>query len=217
MVCTICRQPEPEEDLLLCDAPGCSQACHLSCMGLSLQHAPPGDWFCGQCWAAGAGSRAAAPSRPGAAAGASSSGGSGAGIQLDRRTLRFLAEREQQPPVTRAVPVQQWDPRFLSGAPQLLPAWLAGRLAASSHRSLESQRTQFRQFQQLAGMPAATVPEQLVEQLACWVMGRSEHGYKFSTIELGIYAVLDGAVRSQGWRNLAQHARLRDALAVAKR
>lgn len=118
---------------------------------------------------------------------------------------------------TAAVPVQQWDPRYFSGDSAVLAAWLRGRLSEASHSTFEAQQHQFAQFRELAGWGPAASPQQLEQQLAHWVMGRSENGYKFSTIELGIYAVADQALRSRGWAGLARAATLRDALAAARR
>ena len=199
--------------MLLCDGAGCTAACHLSCMGLPAAAMPSGPWLCGTCWAA------AGPQVVGGQALSSVAGGAAAVPSfLDSRTQRLLLEQRSAQRAARApVPMEQWDRRFLADAPAHLPAWLRGRMADSSHATLASQRGQFSRFLELAGMqPAATAP-QLAHQLACWVMGRAENGFKFSTLELGIYAVIDEAVRAHGWRELAQNVQLRDALAVAKR
>lgn len=180
-------------------------------MGLTAASMPAHDWVCLACYA-----RPAAPAaaRPAAAAQQAQQAQPGP----DPRTQRWLAERERlQPARQQAVPVTEWEPQYLTGAAARLPAWLHGRLADSSHQSLQSQRQQFRLFGQLANMPPAVTAATLTEQLACWVMGRAENGYKFSTIELGVYAVLDEAARTSGWRGLATEVRLRDALATARR
>ena len=113
---------------------------------------------------------------------------------LDSRTERLLSEALLRSGSRRAaVPVARWAPQHLAGAERRLDQWLAGRLAASSRATLAGQRRQFGQFRELAGLPTAPGPEQLARQVACWVMGRSENGYKLSTIELGVHAVLEDA------------------------
>ena len=200
--------------MLLCDGAGCGRACHLGCMGLAMADAPPGDWLCGACWAAGS----APPAPGGQAAPGPAAGQPPLPSWADGRSQRLILEQRSAQRGSRVpVPMQQWDSRYLADAPAHLPAWLHGRLADSSHCTLQSQRGQFRLYLQLASMPQAATAGQLAHQLACWVMGRAENGFKFSTIELGIYAVADEAVRACGWRGLAQDVQLRDALAVAKR
>ena len=197
--------------MLLCNGAGCGRACHLSCMGLTMADAPPGDWLCGACRAASD----AAPAPSGPAAPSAAAGQPPLPAWADGRTQRLILEqRSAQRESCTPVPMQQWDRRYLADAPAHLPAWLHGRLVESSHSTLHSQRGQFRLCLQLAGMPQAATAGQLAHQLACWVMGRAENGFKFSTIELGIYAVADEAVRASGWRGLAQDVQLRDALAV---
>ncbi|CAG8059434.1 unnamed protein product [Penicillium salamii] len=43
--CTICRQADNEDVLLLCD--GCDKASHLYCLG--IDEIPSGEWYCQQC------------------------------------------------------------------------------------------------------------------------------------------------------------------------
>lgn len=50
--CTVCGTSQEGDVLLLCDA--CDAACHLACARPRLQAVPSGDWFCGECSAAGA-------------------------------------------------------------------------------------------------------------------------------------------------------------------
>lgn len=120
---------------------------------------------------------------------------------VDSRTERLLLEVGLRSESRRAaVPVARWAPRHLAGCEGRLDQWLQGRLAASSHATLASQRSQFEQFVGLAAMPAAQQPGQLARQLACWVMGRAQNGYKLSTIELGVHAVVQAAgARGCAW------------------
>ena len=94
---------------------------------------------------------------------------------------------------------------------------LNGRLAQSTHGAYASQQREFAAFCTRAGLPPPGTAAQLAEHLACWVMGWSENGFKFSTIELGIYAVLAEAARLHGWQSISQSVALKDALAVARR
>ncbi|CBJ25503.1 conserved unknown protein [Ectocarpus siliculosus] len=48
-VCLHCQDGGAEEQLMLCDGPGCSNAAHTFCCG--LEEVPAGDWFCPACQA----------------------------------------------------------------------------------------------------------------------------------------------------------------------
>ena len=220
--CLVCGEPEPAGDMLLCDL--CNAGCHAHCAGVALDDV--GEyWYCPACWAASDQGRLLV--RRDAAGGvvgdAAADGPLGAAAvplsaALDSRTRRLLLEQQSvQREVRAPVPLEQWDQRFLAGAPAQLSGWLRGRLAESSHSALATQRGQFTRFLELSGMPLAATAGELAHQLACWVMGRAENGFKLSTIELGIYAVQDEATRASGWRSLSQDVQLRDALAVARR
>ncbi|CAN0583023.1 unnamed protein product, partial [Ectocarpus sp. 12 AP-2014] len=43
-VCLHCQDGGAEEQLMLCDGPGCGNAAHTFCCG--LEEVPAGDWFC---------------------------------------------------------------------------------------------------------------------------------------------------------------------------
>ena len=45
--CSVCGRDNDADSLLLCDAPGCSGACHVACAGLPA--VPDGDWLCARC------------------------------------------------------------------------------------------------------------------------------------------------------------------------
>lgn len=64
--CMVCKSAEREEELLLCDADPCRNACHLGCCAPPLTSVPDGQWFCSSC----------APSEPEAAEAASGGKGS---------------------------------------------------------------------------------------------------------------------------------------------
>jgi len=51
VVCMVCGGSSDEAELLLCDGPGCSRACHLGCCDPPLQRVPAGEWFCARCQA----------------------------------------------------------------------------------------------------------------------------------------------------------------------
>ena len=42
--CQLCGGMDQPSKTLLCDAKGCTQECHLACLGLTK--VPDGDWFC---------------------------------------------------------------------------------------------------------------------------------------------------------------------------
>ena len=46
-VCSVCSMSNHEDQLLLCDTPGCIGAAHTFCMALSS--VPAGEWFCNAC------------------------------------------------------------------------------------------------------------------------------------------------------------------------
>lgn len=48
-ICMHCGSGEREAEMLLCDGPGCTAACHLGCCNPPLKTVPEGDWFCALC------------------------------------------------------------------------------------------------------------------------------------------------------------------------
>lgn len=49
LLCTACNLGDRTQELLLCDAPGCGRATHLTCCRPKLKVIPKGDWFCNKC------------------------------------------------------------------------------------------------------------------------------------------------------------------------
>lgn len=47
--CSVCNKSDREDELLVCDTPGCGKATHLSCCKPKLKTIPAGDWFCSGC------------------------------------------------------------------------------------------------------------------------------------------------------------------------
>ena len=87
-------------------------------------------------------------------------------------------------------PLSAWTPEFWQRltAGDSLNRFMRASQAQSTQSAYASQQHQYQQFCQLLGMhtPAACFQPDV---LAAWVMGRSTHGYKLSTIEQGVYAV----------------------------
>jgi len=50
-VCLACGSSDNDAELLLCDGPDCSNACHLRCCNPPLQRVPVGEWYCLHCQA----------------------------------------------------------------------------------------------------------------------------------------------------------------------
>lgn len=46
--------------------------------------------------------------------------------------------------------------------------------------------------------------EMTAELLAAWISARTANGYKYNTVQLGLYAVSDWATHQRGWCGLAQ-------------
>ena len=106
------------------------------------------------------------------------------GMMLRLEQLR----RAGQP--TGPTPLAAWTPEFWAGlrAGNALTAFLRTSQAASTRSSYASRQLQYQRFCDLLGMPSADACFH-VDTLAAWVMGRSQYGYKLSTIELGVHAV----------------------------
>ena len=90
----------------------------------------------------------------------------------------------------RPTPLAAWTPAFWQelATGHGLRQFLQTARAPSTIATYASQHRQFTAFCRLLGM---TTPAQCfhTDVLAAWVMGRSSHAYKLSTIELGVYAV----------------------------
>lgn len=83
-----------------------------------------------------------------------------------------------------------WQPGFWQSlaAGGSLAAFLRSAQAPSTQATYASQQHQYRQFCLQLGMPSPADCFQ-PDVLAAWIMARSVHGYKLSTIELGVHAV----------------------------
>jgi hypothetical protein len=49
ILCHHCAQGNKAHQILLCDAPSCDAAYHLSCLIPPLRRVPPGNWYCPDC------------------------------------------------------------------------------------------------------------------------------------------------------------------------
>ena len=107
-----------------------------------------------------------------------------AGLMLRLERLR----RSANP--TRPTPLAAWTPEFWHSltAGDALDQFLRSCHAPSTQATYASQQRQFQEFCRMLGAPSAAACF-THDVLAAWVMGRSTHGYKLSTIELGIHAV----------------------------
>ena len=90
----------------------------------------------------------------------------------------------------RPTSLSAWSPEFWQrlACGDGLTQFLRTAHAPSTIAAYASQQRQFQLFCQMLGVPS---PQQCFhpDVLAAWVMGRSVHGYKLSTIELGVHAV----------------------------
>ena len=133
------------------------------------------------------------------------------GLILQLEQLR----RRGQP--SRPTPLSTWQPQFWQqlASGDSLRSFLTTSRAPSTLPTYASQQRQFRLFCGLLGM-ASPLACFHADVLAAWVMGRSVHHYKLSTIELGVYAVFDLA-RQHGVLLSASQPTLRAALKAAGR
>ena len=68
-----------------------------------------------------------------------------------------------------------------------LEEFLVSARAEATQATYESQRRQFLQFCQQLGVDGE---QRFSTQVLClWIMGRAQHGYKLSTIEIGLHAL----------------------------
>ena len=111
---------------------------------------------------------------------------------LSAGLILILEQLRRQGQPTRPVPLSAWTPEFWQ---QLrdgdsLRQFLRSSRAPSTLSTYASQQRQFQLFCALLGVSS---PQSCFhpDVLAAWVMGRSTHAYKLSTIELGVYAVCD--------------------------
>ena len=128
-----------------------------------------------------------------------------------------LRRRPGQP--VRPVAVTNWSPEFSADIEARLDAFLLGDRAASTVRSYACQQRQYALFCQMLSVPDARRFEP--RTIAQWVMGRADHGYKLSTVELGVHAI--GALCMHSfWRSteirqaISAAARLRSSAVVRK-
>ena len=115
------------------------------------------------------------------------------------------------------IPLSAWTPDFWQRltAGDSLSRFMRTSQAQSTQATYASQQRQYQNFCQLLGMhtPSACFH---ADVLAAWVMGRSTHGYKLSTIEQGVHAVCSLA-RQHGLYLSASAARVKTALHAASR
>ena len=97
--------------------------------------------------------------------------------------------RRSRSHVTALQPMHRWDEEAWRELrqPEQLDAFLASGRAESTLATYASQRRQFLQFCQQLGVEGE---QRFSAQVLCqWIMGRSQHGYKLSTIEIGLHAL----------------------------
>eukprot|EP00882_Tetradesmus_deserticola_P008231 GHRQ01008676.1.p1 GENE.GHRQ01008676.1~~GHRQ01008676.1.p1 ORF type:complete len:348 (-),score=64.88 GHRQ01008676.1:210-1253(-) len=120
---------------------------------------------------------------------------------------RYQAERHA---ARKPVPVEAWSEDYVLKLRGSWQDFLRLDLAQSTDRSYNWHVSQYLKFCAAAGVPAT--PDALV--LAQFVVGRAQHGYAVSTIELGVYAVARW-VLDAGMEGLASELVVRRALKVA--
>lgn len=74
--CLVCGREDGEAEMLLCDAPGCDNGCHLRCCRPPLLEMPEEDWFCPSCQSRGSVVAPMLPSSSAEPAGGKKLGGS---------------------------------------------------------------------------------------------------------------------------------------------
>jgi hypothetical protein len=107
---------------------------------------------------------------------------------------------------------QDWSEEYLEDLQQNGGQFLQLDLAESTRRSYSSHHQQFFVFLQRAGLPL--VPS--ARAVAQFTVARAQHGYAFSTIEQGVYALARWGL-DLGIEGLAQTLEVRRALAVANK
>jgi site-specific recombinase XerD len=110
----------------------------------------------------------------------------------------------------KPVPVEEWSAEYVQGLQDRWPDLLQLDLAQSTHRSYSWHVEQYKRLCRAMGaqeMPTAQL-------LAQFVVGRAQHGYARSTIELGVYAVSSWAL-DLGVEGLAAELVVRRAMKVA--
>jgi hypothetical protein len=131
--------------------------------------------------------------------------------------MMLRLEQMRRASAERPVPLSAWGADFwhqMIGGDSF-DSFLRSAQAASTQATYASQQHQFQQFCQLLGMPNPRACFQ-ADVLAAWVMGRSVHHYKLSTIELGVYAVCHLA-RQHGIQLSTSFQPLKSALQAAGR
>ena len=114
-------------------------------------------------------------------------------------------------------PLSAWTSTFWRQlkAGDSLHSFMRTSQAQSTQATYASQQRQYQKFCQLLGMHTPSACFQ-PDVLAAWVMGRSTHGYKLSTIEQGVHAV-SSLARQHGLHISASSTHVRTALQAAAR
>lgn len=48
-ICTICKRPDDEKSMLVCESEDCGHMYHTYCLNPRLEKVPSGSWYCPDC------------------------------------------------------------------------------------------------------------------------------------------------------------------------